>query len=217
MVLATSKNLTIVGIAGILATLAAVATALFDGDPATNPDWNTALLAVWNGIIAVMAKGSKSTGGSVPETQEAAARTMAPGFARVGLLLALAALCSAPLLARAQEPAPAPAVRFCFTDSCSYSLQTGLGFSGTFYTKGTDGGVEIARNVQLAGLAAIGTPWPVDPVVGPAWQTGTSQGWGATAGVAEKRSGVNGTILGSVLRVGDETTWAVGLGTLIRF
>lgn len=66
MTFATSKNLTIVGIAGILAAVAAAATALYDGDPATNVDWGLLAVAVYNGIVAILAKGQKSTGGTDP-------------------------------------------------------------------------------------------------------------------------------------------------------
>lgn len=66
MTFATSKNLTILGIAGIVAALAAAATAVFDGDPATNVDWGLLVMAVYNGVIAILAKGAKSTGGTDP-------------------------------------------------------------------------------------------------------------------------------------------------------
>ena len=74
MTFATSKNLTILGVAGILAALAAAATAIFDGDAATNPDWTATLSAVWTGVLAILAKGAKSTGGTVAETAEALKR-----------------------------------------------------------------------------------------------------------------------------------------------
>lgn len=74
MNLATSKNLTVVGVAGILAALASVAISLFDGNPATNPDWTATASAIWTGVVAIMAKGAKSTGGTVPETAEAQER-----------------------------------------------------------------------------------------------------------------------------------------------
>ena len=74
MTFATSRNLTVLGVAGILAALAAAASAIFDGNPATNPDWTATLSAVWTGVVAILAKGAKSTGGTVAETAEAAAR-----------------------------------------------------------------------------------------------------------------------------------------------
>lgn len=70
----TSKNLTVYGVLVILAALAAGAAALFDGDPATNPNWEAIVLAITTGWTAIMAKGAASTGGVVPETPEAAKR-----------------------------------------------------------------------------------------------------------------------------------------------
>ena len=74
MTFATSKNLTILGIVTILGALAAVATAIFDGDPATNINWEATLTAIVSGVGMILAKGAKSTGGTVPETAEAAKR-----------------------------------------------------------------------------------------------------------------------------------------------
>lgn len=65
MTLGTSRNLTVIGIAAILGALAAAATALFDGDPNTNPDWGVILTAIVGGITSILAKGSSSTGGTV--------------------------------------------------------------------------------------------------------------------------------------------------------
>jgi len=72
--LATTRNLTILGIAGILAALSSAALAFFDGNPATNPDWMATLSAVWTGVIAIFAKGAQNTGGTVAATAEAAQR-----------------------------------------------------------------------------------------------------------------------------------------------
>jgi hypothetical protein len=74
MTFSTSRNLTILGIATILGALAAVAVALFDGDPATNPDWGVTLTAIVAGIGMILGKGAASTGGTVPETAEAKTR-----------------------------------------------------------------------------------------------------------------------------------------------
>lgn len=72
--LATSKNLTVLGIVTIVTALAAALGALFDGNPATSPDWNVTILAVVSGVGQILAKGQANTGGSVPATPEAAAR-----------------------------------------------------------------------------------------------------------------------------------------------
>jgi hypothetical protein len=74
MTLATSKNLTVVGIAGIVAAVAQAVALLFDGDPATNPDWTALIALVWAGVTAILAKGAQSTGGTVATTPEAAIR-----------------------------------------------------------------------------------------------------------------------------------------------
>lgn len=74
MTIATSKNLTVLGILTILGALVAAAVAVFDGDPATSVNFETLLGAIVLGVTQIMAKGAKSTGGAVPETPEAAAR-----------------------------------------------------------------------------------------------------------------------------------------------
>lgn len=66
MAFKTSKNLTIVGIAGIVAALASATISVFDGDPTTNVDLGLLAAAIYNGIVAIMAKGEQSTGGTVP-------------------------------------------------------------------------------------------------------------------------------------------------------
>ncbi len=65
MTLATSKNLTIVGICMIIGALAAAATAIFDGDAATNVNWETTIAALVTGFGFVMSKGAQTTGGTV--------------------------------------------------------------------------------------------------------------------------------------------------------
>lgn len=63
MIIRTSKNLTIAGIAGIVVVVASALVALFDGDANTNVNWETSLTAIWLGISNIMSKGQKSTGG----------------------------------------------------------------------------------------------------------------------------------------------------------
>jgi len=65
VVLRTSKNLTIAGLAGIAVIIGGVLVALFDGDPNTNVNWELALVGIYNGIVAIMSKGQASTGGVV--------------------------------------------------------------------------------------------------------------------------------------------------------
>lgn len=65
MTLATSKNLTILGIATIVGAAAAVLVALFDGNPATAPNWEVAITGVLAGIGMILGKGAQSTGGTV--------------------------------------------------------------------------------------------------------------------------------------------------------
>ena len=77
MPIATSKNLTAAGIAGIVAAVATAVVYLFDGDPATNVDWGLLIATVYTGIIAIFAKGQATTGGTVPATPEAATRVAA--------------------------------------------------------------------------------------------------------------------------------------------
>jgi ABC-type phosphate transport system substrate-binding protein len=72
--LATSKNLTVVGIATILGALAAAAAAVFDGDPTTNLDFAALGTALVTGFGFILAKGAAVTGGSVPATDEAKER-----------------------------------------------------------------------------------------------------------------------------------------------
>lgn len=72
--IATSKNLTWVGVAMIVGAIATAAIALLDGDAATNPSWELTIGAIMTGIGFIMGKGAASTGGTVPETQEAVKR-----------------------------------------------------------------------------------------------------------------------------------------------
>jgi hypothetical protein len=65
MTLATSRNLTVLGIATVLGALAQLALAIFDGDPATNPDWTVTITALSAGVGMILGKGAASTGGTV--------------------------------------------------------------------------------------------------------------------------------------------------------
>ncbi len=78
MTLATSKNLTYVGIAMIAGAIAAAVLAIFDGDPKTVVDWQVTVTTILGGIAAILGKGAASTGGTVPETPEAKARLAPP-------------------------------------------------------------------------------------------------------------------------------------------
>jgi hypothetical protein len=74
MTLATSKNLTVLGIVAIVQALAVAASAVFDGDQATVVDFGALVTAIIAGVGLILAKGQQSTGGTVAETPEAKAR-----------------------------------------------------------------------------------------------------------------------------------------------
>jgi hypothetical protein len=63
--LATSKNLTILGILAIVQALAVAAVAVFDGDPTTNVNIGLLISSVVAGVGMILAKGAQSTGGTV--------------------------------------------------------------------------------------------------------------------------------------------------------
>lgn len=65
MTFATTKNLTVLGIITVIQALAVAATAIFDGDPATNVDFGILVTAIMSGVGMVLAKGAKTTGGTV--------------------------------------------------------------------------------------------------------------------------------------------------------
>ena len=65
MTLATSKNLTVLGVIMIVQALAAAASAFFDGNPATNVDFGTLINAIVAGVGLILAKGAQTTGGTV--------------------------------------------------------------------------------------------------------------------------------------------------------
>jgi hypothetical protein len=54
-----NRNTTIAGIGSILVAVGALLTALFDGDPATLPDYATAVAAILAGVGLIMAKDAK--------------------------------------------------------------------------------------------------------------------------------------------------------------
>jgi hypothetical protein len=54
-----NRNTTIAGIGSILVAVGALMTALFDGDPATLPDYATAVAAILAGVGLIMAKDAK--------------------------------------------------------------------------------------------------------------------------------------------------------------
>jgi hypothetical protein len=54
-----NRNTTIAGIGSILVAVGALLTALFDGDPATLPDYGTAVAAILAGLGLIMAKDAK--------------------------------------------------------------------------------------------------------------------------------------------------------------
>jgi hypothetical protein len=55
----TNRNTTIAGIGSILVAVGALLTALFDGDPATLPDYATAVAAILAGVGLILAKDAK--------------------------------------------------------------------------------------------------------------------------------------------------------------
>jgi hypothetical protein len=54
-----NRNTTGFGIGSILVAVGALLTALFDGDPATLPDYATAVAAILAGVGLIMAKDAK--------------------------------------------------------------------------------------------------------------------------------------------------------------
>ena len=65
MTLATSRNMTILGIATILGAACTLAVTMFDGDPLTVPNFGALFTAVLAGIGMILGKGAASTGGTV--------------------------------------------------------------------------------------------------------------------------------------------------------
>lgn len=57
----TSPRTTITGVLAIVAALAGAGQALFDGNPATNPDWATVGAAIMAGIGLLTARDNKTT------------------------------------------------------------------------------------------------------------------------------------------------------------
>ena len=54
-----NRNTTIAGIGSILVAAGSLLTALFDGDPATLPDYATAVAAILAGVGLILAKDAK--------------------------------------------------------------------------------------------------------------------------------------------------------------
>lgn len=54
-----NRNTTIAGIGSILVALGSLLTALFDGDPATVPDYATAVAAIVAGVGLILARDAK--------------------------------------------------------------------------------------------------------------------------------------------------------------
>jgi hypothetical protein len=63
--LATSRNLTVLGVSTILVALGTAAIALFDGDPQTVVNWGATIAACITGVGLILGKGAASTGGTV--------------------------------------------------------------------------------------------------------------------------------------------------------
>lgn len=60
--LATSKNLTILGVLTVIGAVVNAATQIFNGQ---TPDWNATVTAIVGGVGMILAKGQQSTGGTV--------------------------------------------------------------------------------------------------------------------------------------------------------
>lgn len=60
--IATTKNLTVLGVVAIVQALAVAALAVFDGDPSTTIDFAALVSSIIGGVTAIMAKGAGTTG-----------------------------------------------------------------------------------------------------------------------------------------------------------
>lgn len=78
MTLSTSKNLTILGALTIAGAVITALVTVFDGDAATNINWEVTIAAIVSGVGMILAKGAASTGGTVAETPEAVKRVATP-------------------------------------------------------------------------------------------------------------------------------------------
>jgi hypothetical protein len=210
----------IAAIAGGIGLLAPELLKLANGEAPDMVAVKTAWVAICGGVALVFAKDADKSNAPSPTAQ---ATSTPKGFISpvllgalvLGLGLALAFVLFTPRSARA-DSSPGGPLAVCINESCSFHVSPGFGFAGTFYTKNADG-VQIARNVSVSGMVVLTTPLQFDAVLGPAWQTGTAQGWGGSAGITEKSSRANFTALASALNIGGRLTWAFGLGTLTRF
>lgn len=57
-----SRNTTVLGILTILGALVGIGRAVFDGDPATLPDFPTAITAITAGVGLILAKDAGKSG-----------------------------------------------------------------------------------------------------------------------------------------------------------
>jgi len=62
-----SWKTTVFGAGGLLTVVAAAVSALFDGDPLTNPDWTAVIAGAAACIGLIFAKDSNVTGGTTPQ------------------------------------------------------------------------------------------------------------------------------------------------------
>lgn len=60
----SNRNTTVAGIGAVLVAIGGVLTAMFDGDPITQPDWSTAVAAVIAGVGLILAKDAKGEKGA---------------------------------------------------------------------------------------------------------------------------------------------------------
>ena len=60
--IATTRNLTALGVVAIIQALAVAAQAVFDGDPSTTVDFAALVSSIIGGVTAIMAKGAGTTG-----------------------------------------------------------------------------------------------------------------------------------------------------------
>jgi hypothetical protein len=212
MTLATSKNLTLVGIFTILGALATAAVAILDGNPDTNPNWEVTFVALSAGLGMILGKGAASTGGTVAETPEAKERV--GGFASIRLLLALMAALAivtalAPRLARADD---VPALGVCFDKGNQICLRPIVGFSGAAYDFSQH---QVVRSFEVSGLYELTiVPGKLGVAGGAAFQSGTVQGVAISALVTLPYSLALGV---SELIVGGEASTRITAGTVLRF
>lgn len=59
-----NRNTTVAGIGAVLVAIGGILTAMFDGDPITQPDWSTAVAAVIAGVGLILARDAKGEKGA---------------------------------------------------------------------------------------------------------------------------------------------------------